>query len=99
MSESCFVQIVVSQLKPTAAREEFVDLHRQTANWMRLHPDCVSYEVFEGKNGAIADRIVWSSKDGALRGNEEYAKSPLAAGMQRIIASYQNFFGIPVDLE
>jgi hypothetical protein len=98
MSDNPFVQIVVSQLKSSASRDEFVDLHRQTAAWMRQHPHCVSYEVFEGSNGAIADRIVWSSKSGAMRGNEDYAKSPIAAGMQRIIANYQNFFGVPVDL-
>jgi hypothetical protein len=98
VSHSPFIQIVVSQLKGSATRAEFVELHRQTAQWMREHPDCVSYEVFEGSKGAIADRIVWSSKDGALRSNAEYAKSDIAAGMQRIVESYSNFFGVPVDL-
>ena len=98
MSDKPFVQIVVSQLKESASREEFVDLHRQTAQWMALHPDCLSYEVFEGSKGAIADRIVWSSKAGAMRGNQEYAITQIAAGMQRIIASYNNFFGEPVEL-
>jgi hypothetical protein len=93
-----FVQIVVSQLKESATREEFVDLHRQTAHWMAEHPDCLSYEVFEGSKGAIADRIVWSSKAGALRGNQDYATTEIAAGMQRIISSYTNFFGEPVQL-
>ncbi len=65
---------------------------------MAEHPDCISYEVFEGSKGAIADRIVWSSRAGALRGNEEYARTDIAAGMQRIIASYSNFFGAPVQL-
>jgi hypothetical protein len=92
-----FIQIVVSQLSESATREEFVELHRQTAEWMADHPDCASYEVFEGSNGAIADRIVWSSKAGALRGNEEYAKTAIGAGMQRIVASYTNFFGTPVQ--
>jgi len=94
--DETFVQIVVSQLTNSATREEFLDLHRQTAEWMAKHPDCVSYEVFEGAKGAIADRIVWSSKAGALRGNEEYAKTSIATGMQRIVASYNNFFGTPV---
>ena len=94
--KDALVQIVVSQLKDSATREEFVELHRQTAAWMAAHSDCVSYEVFEGAKGAIADRIVWSSKAGAMRGNEEYAKTEIAAGMQRIVASYNNFFGTPV---
>jgi hypothetical protein len=94
--EGALVQIVVSQLSQSATREEFVELHRRTAEWMAAHSDCVSYEVFEGAKGAIADRIVWSSKAGALRGNEEYAKTEIAAGMQRIVASYNNFFGTPV---
>jgi hypothetical protein len=98
VSTTPFVQIVVSQLKESATRDEFVELHRQTAQWLAGHPECVSYEVFEGLKGAIADRIVWISKSGALRGNEEYAKSDIAAGMQRIVASYSNFFGVPVDL-
>jgi hypothetical protein len=97
MAES-FVQIVVSQLKASATREEFLDLHRQTARWMAEHPDCVSYEVFEGSKGAIADRIVWASKAGAMRGNEEYAKTEIARGMERIVASYTNFVGTPVEL-
>jgi hypothetical protein len=97
MTQAVFVQIVISQLNDSASREEFVELHRQTADWMAEHPDCVSYEVFEGSMGAIADRIVWSSKAGAMRGNEEYAKTAIAAGMQRIVASYTNFFGTPVD--
>lgn len=99
MTQEAFVQIVVSQLKESATREEFVALHRQTADWMAAHPDCVSYEVFEGAKGAIADRIVWSSQAGALRGNEDYAKTEIAAGMQRIVASYTNFFGTPVNFE
>jgi hypothetical protein len=41
---------------------------------------------------------MWSSKAGALRGNEDYAKTEIAAGMQRIIESYNNFFGTPVVL-
>jgi hypothetical protein len=98
VSDKPFVQIVVSQLRESASREEFVDLHRQTAQWMALHPDCLSYEVFEGSKGAIADRIVWSSKAGAMRGNQDYATTQIAAGMQRIIASYNNFFGEPVEL-
>jgi hypothetical protein len=96
MAHGPFVQIVISQVKAAASREEFVDLHRQTAEWMADHPDCISYEVFEGANGAIADRIVWSSKAAALRGNEDYARTPIAVGMQRIVASYTNFFGEPV---
>ena len=96
VTQEPFVQIVVSQLKGSATRDEFVELHRQTADWMAAHPDCVSYEVFEGAKGAIADRIVWSSKAGALRGNEEYAKTSIAAGMQQIVASYSSFFGTPV---
>jgi hypothetical protein len=91
-----FVQIVVSQLKASATREQFVDLHRQTAEWMMAHSDCISYEVYEGTKGAIADRIVWSSKAGAMRGNEDYAKTSIAAGMQTIVESYTNFFGTPV---
>jgi quinol monooxygenase YgiN len=98
VSNSPFVQIVVSQLKAAATRDEFVELHRQTARWMRQHPDCLGYEVFEGSKGTIADRIVWSSKSGALRGNEEYANSDIATRMQRIVESYSNFFGVPVDL-
>ncbi|MGH8178657.1 MAG: hypothetical protein ACREV5_20555 [Steroidobacter sp.] len=98
MAEATFVQIVVSQLSESAARDEFIELHRRTAKWMAEHPDCISYEVFEGSKGAIADRIVWSSRAGALRGNEEYARTDIAAGMQRIIASYSNFFGAPVQL-
>ena len=94
--EGALVQIVVSQLNESATREEFVELHRQTAEWMTAHPDCVSYEVFEGTTGAIADRIVWSSKAGAARGNEEYAKTELATDMQRIVASYSSFFGTQV---
>ena len=62
MTQEVFVQIVVSQLNDSATREEFVELHKQTADWMARHPDCVSYEVFEGQKGAIADRIVWSSE-------------------------------------
>lgn len=96
VTQEAFVQIVVSQLKESATREEFVELHRQTAEWMAEHPDCLSYEVFEGSKGAIADRIVWSSKAGALRANEEYARTEIAADMQRIVASYTNFFGTPV---
>jgi hypothetical protein len=96
VTQETLVQIVVSQLKESATREEFVELHRLTAEWMAAHPDCVSYEVFEGAKGAIADRIVWSSKAGAMRGNEEYANTAIAAGMQRIVASYTNFFGTPV---
>lgn len=96
MTEDAFVQMVVSQLKESATRDEFVELHRRTAEWMADHPDCVCYEVFEGSKGTIADRIVWSSKAGALRGNEEYAKTDIAADMQGIIASYTNFFGVPV---
>ena len=96
MTQEAFVQIVVSKLKDSATREEFVELHRQTSEWMAAHPDCVSYEVFEGDKGDIADRIVWSSKACALRGNEEYAKTAIAAGMQRIVASCTNFFGTPV---
>ena len=65
---------------------------------MQAHEECVSYEVFEGINGAIADRIMWKSKAGAMRGNEDYARTEIAAGMQRIIASYTNFFGVPVEL-
>jgi hypothetical protein len=99
MTNSPFVQIVVSQLRAAATRDEFVELHRQTAQWMQQHPDCLSYEVFEGSKGAIADRIVWASKSGALRGNEDYAKTDIAAGMQRIVESYSNFFGVPVDLK
>lgn len=99
MTQENFVQIVVSQLTDSATREEFVELHRQTAEWMAEHPDCISYEVFEGARGAIADRIVWSSKAGALRGNEDYAKTIIAAGMQRIVASYTNFFGTPVHFQ
>jgi hypothetical protein len=98
VTSETFVHIVVSQLKGSATRDEFVELHRQTAQWMAKHPDCVSYEVFEGAKGAIADRIMWSSKAGALRGNEDYAKTEIAAGMQRIIESYNNFFGTPVVL-
>jgi quinol monooxygenase YgiN len=98
VSDKPFVQIVVSQLKESATREEFVDLHRQTAQWMAQHPDCLSYEVFEGSKGAIADRIVWASKAGAMRGNQDYASTDIAAGMGRIIASYNNFFGEPVEL-
>ena len=94
-----YVQIVVSQLTSSVSREEFVELHRQTAEWMSRHPDCVSYEVFEGEQGAIADRIVWSSKAGATRGNQDYAKTDIASGMQRIVASYTNFFGTPVVFE
>ena len=97
MTQDAFVQIVVSKLKESATRNEFVELHRQTARWMADHPDCISYEVFEGSRGEIADRIVWSSKAGALRGNEEYAKTDIAVGMQRIVASYTNFFGVPVQ--
>jgi hypothetical protein len=93
-----FVQIVVSQLKGSTTRDEFVELHRQTAEWMAQHPDCISYEVFEGAKGTIADRIVWSSKAGALRGNEDYAKTEIAVDMQRIVESYSNFFGKPVVL-
>ena len=93
MPEQSVVQIVVSQLKASATREQFIDLHRQTADWMAAHPDCVSYEVFEGTNGAIADRIAWSSKAGAMRGNEDYAKTSIAVGMQSIVESYHNFFG------
>ena len=93
MTGEPFVQMVISQLRDTASREEFVELHRKTAQWMAEHPDCVSYEVFEGSKGAIADRIVWSSKAAALRGNQEYAQTDIAAGMQRIVASYTNFFG------
>jgi hypothetical protein len=96
VTEEAFVQIVVSQLKGSATRDEFIELHRQTAEWMAKHPHCISYEVFEGAKGAIADRIVWSSKAGALRGNEDYAKTEIAAGMQRIVESYNNFFGTPV---
>jgi hypothetical protein len=96
MTEKPFVQIVISQLKASASREEFIELHRQTAEWMSRHPDCISYEVFEGSDGAIADRIVWASKGGARRGNEDYAKTGIAAEMQRIVASYSNFFGEPV---
>jgi quinol monooxygenase YgiN len=98
MKETELVQIVVSQLKPSVARDEFVKLHRQTAEWMMLHPDCLRYEVFEGRHGAIADRIVWRSEAGAKCGNEQYALTDIAAGMQRIVASYQNFFGTPVEL-
>jgi hypothetical protein len=96
MKEGVFVQIVVSQLKESATREQFIELHRQTAVWMAAHPDCVSYEVFEGGKGAIADRIVWSSKEGALRANEAYAKTEIASEMETIVASYTNFFGVPV---
>ena len=91
------MQIVISQLKPSASREEFIELHRQTAEWMKAHDECVSYEVFEGTKGAIADRIVWTSKAGAMRGNEDYARTEIATGMQRIIASYTNFFGERVE--
>ena len=94
--KDALVQIVVSQLKDSATREEFLELHRQTEEWMAAHSDCVSYEVFEGAKGAIADRIVWASKAGAMRGNEEYARTSIAAGMQRIVASYNNFFGTHV---
>jgi hypothetical protein len=94
--DGAFVQIVVSQLKESAGHDQFVELHRRTAQWMADHPDCISYEVFEGVKGAIADRIVWASKAGALRGNEEYAKTDIAIGMQQIVASYTNFFGVPV---
>ena len=94
-----FVQIVVSQLYPSATRDEFLELHRQTAEWMECHPECVSYEVYEGADGAIADRIVWSSKEGALRGNQDYAKTDIANGMQRIVASYSSFFGKQVRFE
>jgi len=97
VSQEAFVQIVVSELKESATRDEFLKLHRETAEWMAVHPDCVSYEVFEGAKGAIADRIVWSSKAGAQRGNEEYAKTAISAGMERIVASYTNFFGTPVE--
>jgi hypothetical protein len=97
MGETPFVQIVVSQLKDTATREEFIELHRQTSEWMKVHPDCLGYEVFEGAKGAIADRILWSSHEGAIRGNEDYARTSIAAGMQRIIQSYSNFFGKPVS--
>ena len=92
-----FVQIVVSQLRSTATRDEFLELHRQTAQWMAAHPDCISYEVFEGTKGAIADRIVWATQAGARRGNEDYAKTAIAAGMQRIVESYDTFFGTPVS--
>jgi quinol monooxygenase YgiN len=98
MPEIVFVQIVISQLKEAATRDEFVELHRQTAEWMAKHPDCITYEVFEGCKGAIADRIVWSSKEAAHRGNHEYAKTEIARGMQRIVMSYTNFFGVPVEL-
>ena len=96
MPNETFVQIVVSQLKASATREQFIELHRQTAEWMAAHPDCSGYEVFEGAKGAIADRILWSSKAGAIRGNEEYAKTSIAVGMQAIVESYDNFFGTPV---
>ncbi|HMN46873.1 MAG TPA: hypothetical protein PKE27_20005 [Povalibacter sp.] len=65
---------------------------------MAKHPDCISYEVFEGAKGAIADRIVSSSKAGALRGNEDYANTEIATGMQRIVERYSSFFGTPVAL-
>jgi len=98
MNDSVFVQIVVSRLKPTAERNDVVELHRQTVEWMSAHSDCVSYEVFEGRDGTIADRIVWRSQEGAMRGNEEYARTLVAAGMQRVVATYQNFFGTPIKL-
>jgi hypothetical protein len=63
---------------------------------MATHSDCISYEVLEGANGAIADRIVWSSKDGARRGNLAYAQTDLARDMQRIVTSYTSFFGVPI---
>ena len=97
--DSQYVQIVVSQLKPSARRDAFIDLHRQTAEWMAKHRDCVSYEVFEGQQGAIADRIVWKSKAGAMRGNQEYAATGIARGMQEIVANYTNFFGVPVNVD
>jgi hypothetical protein len=92
------IQMVISQLKPDASREAFVELHRQTAEWMKTHPDCVSYEVYEGARGAIADRIIWSSSEGAKRGNEAYTRTAIAEGMQRIVESYSNFFGATVEL-
>jgi hypothetical protein len=65
---------------------------------MARHPGCVSYEVFEGVDGQVADRIVWVDQPAALRANREFAATAIAAGMQDIIASYQNFFGAPVLL-
>lgn len=94
-----FVQLVISQLSPSATREEFIELHRQTAEWMAAHSDCISYELFEGSKGAIADRIVWVSKAAAVLANEEYSQTHIARGMRRIISSYTNFFGEPVPFE
>ena len=37
-----FVQIVVSELYPSAAGREFLKLHRQTAEWMERHPECLT---------------------------------------------------------
>lgn len=93
------IQIVISQLASTASRKEFLELHRQTAEWLKAHPDCVSYELYAGDDGAIADRIIWSSRAGAQRGNEEYAATPIAQGMRRIIESYKSFLGTGVSFE
>jgi hypothetical protein len=99
MSTTPFFQIVVSQLKKSASRTEFVELHRQTAVWMKAYSGCLAYEVYEGKNGAIADRITWSSKEAAMRGNKEYAATAISQGMQRIVEGYHSFFGEQVRFE
>ena len=99
METRAVVQIVISQLEPSASRKEFLDLHERTAPWMKSHSDCLRYEVYEGKRGAIADRIPWKSQAGAIRGNEEYSATQLATGMQGIVESYTSFFGEQVPFE
>lgn len=57
MNTTPLFQIVVPQLKPSATRHEFIELHRQTSEWMKAHAECFAYEVYKGRKGAIADRI------------------------------------------
>ena len=53
MTNQPFYQVVVSQLKPAASREEFLDLHRQTADWMRANETCATTPVANGMHRII----------------------------------------------
>ena len=91
-------QIVISKLRQSQSREEFLELTRQMLEWFQTQPGFLGYELYESETG-WADKILWQSQEHAKAGNQAFAETEIAKGFSRIVdPDYRGFIGSPVLL-
>ena len=78
-------EMVLYRLKPHVARERFLEVAAQSADWLRNQPGYIEWEHLEDESGQRVDLLRWASLDEALAAGEEFIKTPQAAAFMELV--------------